>query len=278
MRSSNSTVAVEHYVSKDRSQLCEVHYPDDGTGLNIYAVKQVFSAIDTSLSGEQAIKEFLGSRRDAVKLCDPRTPVDEAKAASAAGRSVLLTKAQDGDKCSNCSRGHLRLRQAVEIGHTFHLGTRYSVPLQAHVKDATDNQVPVSMGCHGIGVSRLIGAIAALLKDSKGLNWPLVISPFDLLVVPGYKTSPADVTEMYDRLSTQRHGQGSLDVAIDDRDKNMGFKLNDADLIGYPFIVVMGKTWGSKRAVELQSRRLGLKVEVSENDLMAAVQEYSKRL
>ena len=200
-----------------------------------------------------------------------RTPVRNAE-------PMLLTRPREGDSCPECKQGKIKLKQAVEIGHTFHLGTRYSVPLEAHVLDANNKQVPIEMGCHGIGVSRLIGAIAALLADSKGLNWPLAIAPYDVVIVFADKAGDTDAESIYDLISRDSDGRGSLDAIIDDRSQLLGWKLNDADLIGYPLIVVLGNAWRKRHMVELQCRRLGLKEEVSADDLVERIREYSKQL
>jgi prolyl-tRNA synthetase len=127
------------------------------------------------------------------------------------------------------------------------------------------------MGCHGIGVSRLIGAVASLLADEKGLNWPVRIAPFGAVVVGAGAIAKKEVEEVYDRIS-------GLDVTIDDRERPFGWKLKDADLIGYPFIVVLGKAWKERRAVELQCRRLGVKEEVAAEQLAGRIDELTARL
>ncbi|OTA19527.1 hypothetical protein BTJ68_15332 [Hortaea werneckii EXF-2000] len=169
--------------------------------------------------------------------------------------------------------GKLKLQQATEIGHTFHLGTRYSQPMQLQVLDANNKQVSVSMGCHGIGVSRLIGAIATLLADKEGLGWPVAIAPFEAVLISTPNVNKADVESLYDQIHN-----AAVDMTIDDRDRAMGWKLNDADLVGYPFVVVMGRAWANKRALELQCRRLGIKEEVQAADVVSRIAELSQRL
>jgi prolyl-tRNA synthetase len=211
-------------------------------------------------------------------------------------KSILLTSAQEGDPCPSCTEGTLSLHRAVEIGHTFHLGQRYSEPLEARIQNRNNESVPIEMGCHGIGVSRIIGAVASILRDSKGLNWPLRIAPFEVVIVPGASAEPGEVTSLYERISkpppeSSKSGKSSdvvrstspgFDVAIDDRDKPMGWKLNDADMVGYPFIIVMGNQWRKNGMVELQCRRAGVKelvkVEISVNELVERMRELAERL
>ena len=285
----DSRPAVQHFISKDRKSLCSIAYSTAHGELNIYAVKALFPMIDPSVQGDQVMKEEDGQDRIESRLFirDPRVSNEalnsNGNSMSAQATSewstaivncepILLTKAKSGDSCPNCTSGKLKLHQAVEIGHTFHLGQRYSIPFEATVLDADNKRVPIEMGCHGIGVSRLIGAVASLLADPQGLNWPPAISPYNVLIVPLPNVEPMDVVSVYDRLvghaTTQEGNDTVLDVAIDDRDRAIGWKLKDADLVGYPFIVVMGKSWRNWQAVELQCRRLGLKMEVGIDDLV----------
>ncbi|KAI5274239.1 prolyl-tRNA synthetase [Aureobasidium subglaciale] len=171
------------------------------------------------------------------------------------GKSMQLTRTLTGDPCQKCDDGKVTVDKAIEVGHTFHLGTRYSLPLSATFVDANDTRKTIEMGCHGIGVSRLVGAIASLLSDAKGLNWPAAIAPFQVVVVPG-KGNEQDAEILAKRLG------GVADVVVDDRVKPMGWKLNDADLVGYPLIVVLGRAWKGEGKVEVQCRRLGIKEEV----------------
>lgn len=183
-----------------------------------------------------------------------------------------LTKPRSDDPCPSCGIKKLTFSQTVEIGHTFHLGTRYSNPFDATFKSGQNAEVEIQMGCHGIGVSRLIGAVASLLADEKGLNWPVSIAPFGVNIIGANNTPVEDIEAVYDQTPK------NLDAIIDDRDRPMGWKLNDADLIGYPFIVILGKAWKQRRVVELQCRRLSVKEEVEVDDLVRKMREYSEKL
>lgn len=220
---------------------------------------------------------------------------------------VDLIKPHDGDKCLKCNTGTLKVQSAIELGHTFHLGTRYSGPLQAtFVPDPssqskmgiTASAVPLpersenttlkspstsllQMGCHGIGVSRMIAAIAENLCDGKGLNWPRVMAPFEVVVVP-IKGLDADAAAIYDLLVQKRSDEDSdscIDAVLDDRNKQFGWKLADADLIGYPVIIVLGRNWPIERACEVQCRRLdGWREIVPEGKLREVVLGLLERL
>lgn len=196
-----------------------------------------------------------------------------------------LIKVHDGDKCPKCTQGTLKLDNAVELGHTFHLGTRYSDVLSASVMvdksllgatNSKDQIVPMQMGCHGIGVSRMITAVADRLADSKGLNWPRVMAPYEVIVVPG-KGLEGEAEKVYDQLVSSDPAT-PVDVILDDRDKQMGWKLGDADLIGYPIIVVVGKGWKNQQTLEVQCRRLGLREDVPLDQLPTFVRSLLERL
>ena len=194
--------------------------------------------------------------------------------------SILLKK-QTGDPCPQCDaeghQGALKVTKAIEVGHTFHLGDRYSSKLDLLVPSANQPNTYVSMGCHGIGTSRLIAAAASALSDTTGLIWPRAIAPFDvLIVVSKLRNASADPigisNQIYDDLASHIHSPA--DVLIDDRhDVGMGWKLKDADLIGYPVVVVLGKGWEKNKLVEVQCRRLKIREEVSLSDVPDRVRE-----
>lgn len=140
--------------------------------------------------------------------------------------------------------------------------------------------VPMQMGCHGIGVSRLIAAIASLLADSKGLQWPRVVAPFEAAVLTGPAVSEEESREVYDLLSRYAEkGLQTVDAVLDDRaGKSLGWKMKDADLIGYPVVVVMGRGWKDKRELEVQCRRLGVKKDVGLGQLREEVEALLAQL
>ncbi|KAK3945236.1 proline--tRNA ligase [Diplogelasinospora grovesii] len=202
------------------------------------------------------------------------------------GKPLNLLRIRPGDQCPKCSTGSLQVQKAIELGHTFHLGTRYSEPLDARVSvpasvdpvpGTSSSQahesgrlqiVPMQMGCHGIGISRIIGAVAEHLADKKGLNWPVVIAPYSCVIVPGRDASESDVVQVYQHIAASVGAEDErLDVAFDDRTVSLPWKLTDADLIGIPIIVVLGREWPSSRRVEVQCRRLGTKDLVGMDDL-----------
>jgi prolyl-tRNA synthetase len=204
---------------------------------------------------------------------------------------LQLLRVHEGDRCPRCTQGSLRPQRAIELGHTFHLGIRYSEVLQASViiesptlsdfavrtpSNIKPASVPLQMGCHGIGVSRMISAVADALADAKGLNWPRVMAPYEVVVIPA-KGLEAEAEQAYDALNSGRGLQ--IDAILDDRDRQIGWKLADADLIGYPIIVVVGKGWKRQGTLEVQCRRLdGFREEVPLDSLPTFVKSLLDRI
>jgi prolyl-tRNA synthetase len=213
------------------------------------------------------------------------------------GGRINVLRIRDGDGCTRCPQGKLKVQKAIELGHTFHLGTRYSDPLEAHVQvpanlalddssvgAASDTPskggmivTPMQMGCHGIGVSRIIGAVADHLADDKGLNWPRAIAPFEVVVIPA-KPHGFDATAVAKHLAYNRNALESFDVVLDDRSASFGWKMTDADLVGYPVIVILGRKWASHKLCEVQCRRLGIADYVRMKDLRSRIHSLLERL
>jgi prolyl-tRNA synthetase len=191
-----------------------------------------------------------------------------------------LVKLQTGDSCPACSQGRVEVRKAIEIGHTFHLGTRYSEALNVKVAvdpgSKSEHEVFMQMGCHGIGVSRLIAASASSLSDERGLNWPRVIAPFEVIIIPHRQTDFEACGAVYDQILG---GEPACnDAIIDDRDLDWLSKLRNADLIGYPIIIFLGKAWRERGDYEVQCRRLKIKQIVSGTDLSGFVRSLLQKL
>lgn len=122
----------------------------------------------------------------------------------------------------------------------------------------------------------MISAVADTLSDSKGLNWPRAMAPYEVVVVPA-KGLEADAEKVYDSLVSDQNAP--VDAILDDRDKQIGWKLGDADLIGYPVIVVVGKGWKKQQTLEVQCRRLdNLREEVPLDRLPEFVRSLLARL
>jgi prolyl-tRNA synthetase len=149
-----------------------------------------------------------------------------------------LRSVQAGEGCSKCD-GVLEVFKAVEIGHIFKLGTRYSETMGVRVLNADGHEVPVIMGSYGIGVERILAAAVELYHDEAGIIWPVQIAPFHAVVTPVNTKDSGLVAaseEVYKQLS-----DAGIEVLLDDRDERAGVKFNDADLIGLPYRITVGK-------------------------------------
>jgi prolyl-tRNA synthetase len=152
-------------------------------------------------------------------------------------RIADLRNAIDGDPCPKC-RASLALRHAIEVGHVFKLGTKYSQALGAKYLDDKEQQHDIVMGCYGIGVNRIIAALIETKHDREGIIWPMSLAPYEVLICP-INVREADVAEAAEKLYQQLEAAG-VETLLDDRDQRPGVKFKDADLIGIPLRVVIG--------------------------------------
>jgi prolyl-tRNA synthetase len=165
----------------------------------------------------------------------------------------------EGDRCVNCG-GDLRFQTAIEVGHIFKLGTRYSVPLDATFLDEDGREKPLVMGSYGIGPGRIMAAAVEQRHDEHGISWPRSLAPYDVHVValPGVEEQAAHAAE--------RLAEAGRDVLLDDRDLRAGEKFADADLIGLPTRVTVGRKTLEDGKVDVRNRTSGAesRVDVSE--------------
>jgi len=148
-----------------------------------------------------------------------------------------LRNAEPGDSCPKCD-GTLELVHGIEVGHVFKLGTKYSVALDADFLDEKEQRHPIIMGCYGVGVNRIIAGICETRYDEAGIDWPLSLAPYELVVIP-LKTDDEEVMQAAEKLYESLKSQG-VDVILDDRPARPGVKFKDCELIGFPLRVVIG--------------------------------------
>jgi prolyl-tRNA synthetase len=179
---------------------------------------------------------------------------------------VDVVTVRDGDPCPRCG-GPLKLARGVEVGHVFQLGRKYTDAFAVDVPGPDDAPIRLTMGSYGIGVSRAVAVIAEQHHDSRGLVWPREVSPYDVQVVPvGRGDQPAHARDLAARLDAT-----GLRVLVDDRpDASPGVKLTDAELLGVPTIVVVGRR-ADDGVVEVRDRRTGDATEVTLDDAVLAV-------
>ncbi len=180
-----------------------------------------------------------------------------------------LRDARPGDPCSQCT-GELEGARVIEVGNIFQLGLKYSVPMGATFLDEDGKERPIVMGSYGIGLARIAAAAVEQHHDDNGICWPASIAPFHVhlvLVRASDETQKGLADDLYAQLS-----QAGVEVLYDDRDMSPGIKFKDADLLGCPAQVVVGKRAG-EGFVELKKRDGGERRDVAVADLAAALAE-----
>lgn len=183
-----------------------------------------------------------------------------------------LRTVSSGEPCPNCVNGKLEVFKALEIGHIFKLGTKYSESMGARVLTQDGKEVPIVMGSYGIGVERIMASAIELHHDRDGIIWPKSIAPFDVIVT---------VTNIKDEF-LQETGEGlykdlqraGLEVLLDDRDERAGVKFKDADLIGIPYRLTVGKK-AADGIVELFDRRAKSSEDIKLNEVVSRVQRQA---
>jgi len=178
------------------------------------------------------------------------------------------------DVCPRC-RGKIKLSQAIEVGHVFKLGTKYTESLQASYLDEQGVSRKIIMGCYGIGVTRIIAACIEQNNDEHGIIWPFELSPFQVLIMalnPLDKKSMSAAEKIYRELTNN-----NVEVLFDERDVRPGIKFKDADLIGIPIQVIIGEKNLSKGLIEIKLRRertkvLSKKIDEAPQEILKIIQ------
>ncbi|NOR04832.1 MAG: proline--tRNA ligase [Deltaproteobacteria bacterium] len=185
------------------------------------------------------------------------------------GRDVSMPEFADirviteGDPCPRC-KGKIELKRGIEVGHIFKLGTKYSEALGATFLDADGKKQLAVMGCYGIGVGRTVAAAIEQNYDENGIIFPIPIAPFEVIIsLLNVKDTMMSETaeDLYNGLMAQ-----GVDVLLDDRKERPGVKFKDADLLGIPLRIVVGKRLKEKDEVEIRSRATGETISVKKNE------------
>ncbi len=157
-----------------------------------------------------------------------------------------------GEPCAKCAKA-LKIRRAIEVGHVFKLGTKYSEKLNATFLDADGSRKPSVMGCYGIGVTRTLQAIIEQGNDKDGVIWPLSVAPYQVCITPLAVTADSQAMQLAEKFYAELTAQG-VDVILDDRDERPGVKFKDADLVGFPIRIALGEKSLAKGEVEIKPR------------------------
>lgn len=199
-------------------------------------------------TGVQGLKNVIvGANEDGFHLKNVNFPRDFQ-----ATKTVDIRMAKAGDKCPQ-SNGKLQAFRGIEVGHVFYLGKKYSEKMKATFLDSQGKAQAFEMGCYGIGVSRTVQACIEQNHDQDGIVWPQAIAPFDVHICL-LDTKDAKAIEVCQKIEKELVAKG-FDVLIDDRDERPGFKFKDADLLGMPYRIVIGKKGLDQNEVELVKRR-----------------------
>ncbi|KAB2892015.1 MAG: proline--tRNA ligase [Desulfobulbaceae bacterium] len=172
------------------------------------------------------------------------------------------------DPCPLCG-GRLELTEGIEVGHIFKLGTSYSEKMQAVFQDSDGSEKPFVMGCYGIGVSRVVAAAIEQNHDDNGIIFPLPLAPFQTIILnldPRDEQIDTAARKLYAELVRQ-----GVEVLLDDRDERPGAKFKDADLLGIPYRITVGKKYLQGGMVELRSRKTGVVEEMSLDQLLSVL-------
>ncbi len=191
------------------------------------------------------------------------------------GRFLDVRTAVDGDPCPNCEAGKYSLFRGIEVGHIFYLGTKYSQAMDCSVLNENGKPQPVEMGCYGIGVTRIISAAIEQNHDDKGIVWPVPLAPFEVAVA-GLQMKDEAVVATSEKFYSELQERG-IDVLFDDRPQRPGFKFADAELIGFPYLIVVGSRGVAEGKVEVKCRRTGEKLDIPTDEVVNYVVEQIER-
>jgi len=225
-------------------------------GLNILTTEA-----DSGVMGGNVSHEFMapaGDGEDLVLLCP------ECK-------SVKPLKEAGEQNCPKCN-APLEKINTIEVAHIFKLGTKYSSVLGANFIDCQGQQKPITMGCYGIGVSRLIPTIIEQNHDKDGIVWPKEISPYQVIILP-LDTTDRKIMSMA-RQVYKELGQGGIEALLDDRDERAGVKFKDADLLGISLQVIIGRESLKKNTLELKIRRNQKKIIKTKKVILDKIKRF----
>lgn len=280
---------VSYAVSEDRSTLVASYFPEDRTFNPLLVEAEVPDTVDKSVADSNAaLDAFMSDVKSDMDMFDkrlirlmdarvdrntdlPDLPFRPSRSTTTTLVDVPLVTPISGEACPSCDAESLTTSRAIEVGHTFYLGTKYSGPLSATVSSPDTPKSVVEMGCYGIGVSRLLAAIAIARSDSDGLNWPASITPYTAIVVA---QNPETVgTEITEGLRA-----AGVNAVLDDRaDVQFGQALREARQLGFPYTIVAGRQFDKTGMLEVQSRDRSL-ADLKADPVLCTVAELPKIL
>ncbi|MGQ3686370.1 MAG: proline--tRNA ligase [Candidatus Loosdrechtia sp.] len=177
------------------------------------------------------------------------------------GRDFVIDQTADiryvtkGDKCPKCNQ-EINISEGIEIGHVFKLGTKYSDALRAKFLDTDSKEKSMIMGCYGIGVNRIIASLIEISHDKDGIIWPLSLTPYHVIIIP-VNVNDAYSIKIANQIYYDLTNNAGMEVLLDDRDQRPGVKFKDADLIGIPIKIILGKKFADTKELEIKLRKSG---------------------
>jgi prolyl-tRNA synthetase len=258
-------------------------------------IKNMTGAKALELAGEKKVKEVTGADTGfsgpvglSIKIYGDNSVKDMSNAVTGAnskdnhfinvvpGRDFKVDVWADiraitvNDVCPRCG-GAIEMKSAIEIGHTFKLGTKYSSPLGATYVDENGKEQTIVMGCYGIGINRILASLVETSHDKDGIIWPISLSPAEVVIIP-IKMDDKEVVskgeEVYEALKTS-----GIEAVLDDRERSAGIKFKDADLIGFPVQVVIGKKSLAENKIEVKRRATRSVELIPAEDFIARIKE-----
>ena len=273
LRPRGGVIRSREFLMKDAYSFCQ----DEGQVKEIYqgmmlAYEKIFSRCglkyelveaESGLIGGDISHEFIAlapAGEDKMVWCEscgyssklektlsvPRGQGDEEQ-----DKEPLREVATSGESCPVC-QASLRIERGLEIGHLFNLGYKYSSKMGALFLNQEGKQIPLSMGCYGIGVSRLPAVIIEQNYDEDGIIWPEEVAPFAAVIIPTSEGTFNYAQRLYQTLK-----DNAIDVLWDDRDTSAGVKFKDSDLMGIPLKIIVGKTFLREGKIEVKKRKSG---------------------
>jgi prolyl-tRNA synthetase len=233
----NAPAKYEHVKPQIREALLQVQKSQGWDKLKIYADERLRGANDMTTGANEDGFHFrsVSIERDiqVTKWADLRT-------------------VNAGEPCAKCGKS-LKIRRAIEVGHVFKLGTKYSEALNATFLAEDGSRKPCVMGCYGIGVTRTLQAIIEQSNDKDGIVWPVSVAPYTVCITPLGIAPESPVMQLAEKLYAELAARG-VDVILDDRDERPGFKFKDSELVGFPIRIGIGEKSLTKGEVEIKPR------------------------
>ena len=178
-----------------------------------------------------------------------------------------LRNVVEGDP-SPCGQGNIVIKRGIEVGHIFQLGSKYAQAMNCAVLNEGGKNQTLTMGCYGIGVSRIVAAAIEQNHDQYGIKWPTAIAPFQVAIVPMNMAKSARVKETADALYAQLN-QAGIEVLFDDRKERPGVMFADHELMGTPLLLIIGERNLDAQQVEVKNRITGEKSLIAIADVMS---------